>query len=143
MNVKAILSGKGRDVVTINPTATIAQAIAKLTAHRIGALVVLGPDRRVIGILSERDVVRALAGRGAAALDEPLAQAMTREVVICAETDAVSVIMERMTHGRFRHLPVLADERIVGIISIGDVVKTRLSEMEHESEAMRDYIQTA
>jgi CBS domain-containing protein len=143
MTVKTILSTKGREVITIGPTATLEEAISVLDKHRIGALVVLGADERVIGILSERDVVRALAERNASALKEPLSQCMTRIVVTCGECDTVSELMERMTHGRFRHIPVLEQDRLVGIISIGDVVKQRLTEMERESEALRDYIQTA
>ncbi|MPZ38363.1 MAG: CBS domain-containing protein [Rhizobiales bacterium] len=143
MTVKTILSTKGSEVITIGPTATLEEAIAILTKHRIGALVVLGADERVIGILSERDIVRALAERSANALKEPLAQCMTRIVVTCSECDTVSDLMERMTHGRFRHIPVMEQDRLVGIISIGDVVKQRLGEMERESEALRDYIQTA
>ncbi|WP_291854608.1 CBS domain-containing protein [Bradyrhizobium sp.] len=143
MTVKTILSTKGNNVVTIEPTATLEQAIAMLAQHRIGALVVTGAERCVIGILSERDVVRAMWTRGAAAFKEPLSQTMTREVVICVETDAINDIMERMSDGRFRHIPVVAQNRLVGIVSIGDVVKQRLSEMQSESEALRDYIQTA
>ena len=143
MTVKTILSTKGSEVITIGPNATLEEAIAVLNKHRIGALVVLGADQRVIGILSERDIVRAFAERSAGALKEPLAQTMTRIVVTCGETDTVSEIMERMTHGRFRHIPVLEQDRLVGIISIGDVVKQRLGEMERESEALKDYIQTA
>jgi CBS domain-containing protein len=104
---------------------------------------VLGPDRRVIGILSERDIVRALAERGAGVLSEPLAQVMTRKVVTCSESDSVGVLMERMTTGKFRHLPVIEDDRVIGVVSIGDVVKHRLQEIEQESAALRDYIQTA
>jgi CBS domain-containing protein len=143
MTVKTILSGKGSDVITIGPTATLEEAIAVLTKHRIGAVVVLGADQRVIGILSERDIVRALSERSATAMKEPLAQTMTRIVVTCSEADTVSDIMERMTRGRFRHIPVVEQDRLVGIISIGDVVKQRLGEMERESEALKDYIQTA
>jgi CBS domain-containing protein len=143
MNVKTILATKGSEVTTIAPAATLEEAIAVLSRHRIGALVVLGADQRVIGILSERDIVRALSERGANALKEQLAQTMTRGVVTCSETDSVSDLMERMTRGRFRHLPVLEQDRLIGIISIGDVVKQRLGEMERESEALRDYIQTA
>jgi CBS domain-containing protein len=143
MTVKTILSTKGSEVITIGPAVTLEDAIAILNRYRIGALVVLGADERVIGILSERDIVRALAEVGAAALKEPLSRSMTRIVVTCCEADTVSDLMERMTHGRFRHIPVLEQERLVGIISIGDVVKQRLSEMEREHEAMRDYIQTA
>jgi CBS domain-containing protein len=143
MTVKTILSTKGSEVITIGPNATLEEAIAVLSKHRIGALVVLGADQRVIGILSERDIVRALSERSAAALKEPLAQIMTRVVVTCGEADTVSDLMERMTRGRFRHIPVLEQDRLIGIISIGDVVKQRLGEMERESEALRDYIQTA
>jgi CBS domain-containing protein len=143
MTVKTILSTKGSEVITIGPTATLEEAIAVLSKRRIGALVVLGADERVIGILSERDIVRALAERSANALKEPLSKCMTRIVVTCGECDTVSELMERMTHGRFRHIPVMEEDRLVGIISIGDVVKQRLGEMERESEALRDYIQTA
>jgi CBS domain-containing protein len=143
MTVKAILSSKGDNVVTIEPTATLGSALAKLTRHNIGALVVLGPEQRLIGIWSERDVVRSLAQEGASVLDTPLAQVMTRKVSTCTEGDKVSAVMEQMTNGKFRHVPVLEGDRLVGIISIGDVVKHRLHEMEREQEAMRDYIRTA
>jgi CBS domain-containing protein len=143
MNVKTILSLKGSHVTTIDPTETLEAAVAILAKHRIGALVVLGADQRVIGILSERDIVRALAELGAGALTTPLAQVMTRKVVTCGEAETVGAIMERMTTGKFRHVPVLEQDRLVGIVSIGDVVKHRLSEIEHESAALRDYIQTA
>jgi CBS domain-containing protein len=143
MTVKAILSNKGRDVFTIEPTTTLASAIRMLHERHIGALVVLGADERVIGILSERDIVRALAEKGAAALTATLSQVMTRKVETCGEAETIASIMERMTAGKFRHVPVLEQERIVGIESIGDVVKYRLMEMERESMALRDYIQKA
>jgi CBS domain-containing protein len=143
MIVKSILSAKGSEVISIEPTATLEAAVAKLTKHRIGALLVLGPDRRVIGILSERDIVRALGERGADALKEPLSQVMTRNVVTCSQSDTVGVLMERMTTGRFRHLPVVEQDQLIGIVSIGDVVKHRLQEIEQEAGALRDYIQTA
>jgi CBS domain-containing protein len=143
MTVKTVLSHKGSEVFTIEPTATLEEAIAVLNRRRVGALVVLGAEGRIIGILSERDVVRALSEHGAEALAQPLAQSMTRTVVTCGMADTISELMERMTHGRFRHIPVVEQDRLVGIISIGDVVKQRLSEMERESEALRDYIQTA
>ena len=143
MNVKTILSTKGSDVITIGPHATLEAAIATLTEHRIGALVVLGADERIIGILSERDIVRALAERGAGALTTPLAQVMTRKVVTCSETETVGAIMEQMTTGKFRHVPVLEQDRLVGIVSIGDVVKFRLATMQHESQSMRDYVLAA
>ena len=143
MNVKTILSLKGSQVTTIEPHATLEAAVALLAKHRIGALVVLGADQRLIGILSERDIVRALAELGASALTTPLAQVMTRKVVTCSQSDTVGVLMERMTTGKFRHLPVVEQDQVIGVISIGDVVKQRLSEIEHESAALRDYIQTA
>jgi CBS domain-containing protein len=143
MDVKTILTGKGSDIVTIEPNASLEVAIATLAKHRIGALVVLGADRRVIGILSERDIVRTLAELGADALAKPVAQVMTRKVVTCGAADTVVAIMERMTTGKFRHVPVIEQDQLIGIVSIGDVVKHRLWEMEHESAALRDYIQTA
>jgi CBS domain-containing protein len=143
MDVKTILTGKGSDIITIEPNASLEVAIATLAKHRIGALVVLGADRRVIGILSERDIVRTLAELGADALAKPVAQVMTRKVVTCSAADTVVAIMERMTTGKFRHVPVIEQDQLIGIVSIGDVVKHRLWEMEHESAALRDYIQTA
>jgi CBS domain-containing protein len=143
MIVKSILSEKGADVVTIEPTANVADAARILSERRIGALVVTGAGERVVGIVSERDIVRALARHGADALKLPLTEVMTRKVVTCTREDTVSVLMERMTSGKFRHLPVVEAERLVGIISIGDVVKLRVAEMELEQNALRDYIQTA
>ena len=125
MNVKTILALKGNSVTTIEPTATLERAVALLTKHRIGALVVLGADQRIIGILSERDIVRAFAELGASALTTPLAQIMTRKVVTCSEADTVAAIMELMTTGKFRHVPVLEQERLVGIVSIGDLARAK------------------
>jgi len=143
MTVKAILSRKGRDVLTIAPTANLSAAVQLLAERRIGALVVTGPDNRVAGILSERDIVRTLAARGTEALSDNVAVVMTRKVVTCAEADTIAVIMERMTDGKFRHLPVVDQGQLVGVISIGDVVKSRVEEIERESEALREYIATA
>ena len=143
MTVKAILSSKGRDVSTIRPDATLAEAAQLLSERRIGALVVESAKEAVAGLLSERDIVHAVASHGHAALGLAVEQVMTRKVVTCREGDTVGVIMERMTTGKFRHLPVVEDGRLVGIVSIGDVVKYRLSEMEQESTALRDYILTA
>jgi CBS domain-containing protein len=143
MTVKAILSRKGSDVLTIEPTATLAAAVELLAARRIGAVVITGPDRQVIGILSERDIVRAFAASGAAALDQQVGQVMTRKVMTCTEAETVASLMERMTQGKFRHLPVVERGRLVGIVSIGDIVKHRLGEMENESSALREYILTA
>jgi CBS domain-containing protein len=143
MTVKAILSHKGTDVVTADPNATLGDAVRMLGAHRIGALVVTGADRRIVGIVSERDVVRVLAEKGPQALDAPIAEVMTRRVMTCSLRDTVSELMERMTEGKFRHLPVVEQGRLAGIVSIGDVVKSRVREMENESAALRDYIRTA
>jgi CBS domain-containing protein len=143
MNVKAILAAKGGDVTSVEPTADLEAAARLLVAHRIGALVIRGAGGRVAGILSERDIVRALAERGAAALGLPVGQVMTREVETCGENDSVASLMERMTAGKFRHMPVVEQGRLIGLISIGDVVKQRVEEFERESEAMRDYIRTA
>jgi CBS domain-containing protein len=143
MTVSIILAGKGRHVVTIEPGANLADAAQLLSEKRIGAALVLGADHRVVGIISERDIVRALAERGAAVLAEPVSQIMTRKVETCNESEPVSSIMERMTAGKFRHVPVVTQGRLVGIVSIGDVVKHRLHEMERESTAMREYILSA
>jgi CBS domain-containing protein len=143
MTVKAILSAKGGDVITIDPTTNVAAAVKILAEKKIGALVVTGPDRRVIGIVSERDIVQELAAHGTASLDLPLTDVMTRKVMTCSASDTISSVMERMTDGKFRHLPVVEQGRLAGIISIGDVVKHRLHEMEREQSALRDYIQTA
>jgi CBS domain-containing protein len=143
MIVKSILSAKGSDVATIAPTATLAEATKILAEQKIGALLVTGAGGRITGIVSERDIVRALAQFGGGALQLQLTDVMTRKVVTCAPGDTVSVLMERMTAGKFRHLPVMDDGDLVGIISIGDVVKYRLTELQFEQDAMRDYIQTA
>jgi CBS domain-containing protein len=143
MTVGIILTRKGREVVTVELSATLGQAAKLLAEKRIGAALILGADHRIAGILSERDVVRALAEHGAGALDLPVSRTMTRKVETCSEGEAVSSIMERMTVGKFRHMPIVDQGRLVGIISIGDVVKHHVHEMERESRAMRDYIQTA
>lgn len=143
MNVKTILAAKGDNVITIEPTATLKAAVETLTKYRIGAVVISGAGGRLAGILSERDIMRALAEHGAETLSLPVGQVMTRDVVTCSEDDPVAELMERMTAGRFRHLPVVNKGRLVGLISIGDVVKQRVDEVERESEAMRDYIRSA
>ena len=143
MTVKVILNGKGRDVAVTEPQATLEDAAKLLSQRRIGALVVLGADQRVIGIISERDIVHALASRGSTALQEPVAQAMTRNVITCSDVDTVVSVMETMTQGKYRHVPVVENGRLCGIVSIGDLVKHRLHEMEQESRAMQDYIRTA
>jgi CBS domain-containing protein len=143
MTVKAILSRKGYDVVTIEPSAMLTAAMKLLSERRIGALVITGPDQRIVGILSERDIVRTLAERGPSVLNEPLADVMTRKVMTCSQGDTVCEIMERMTSGKFRHMPVVEQGRLIGIVSIGDIVKSRVEEMEHEHAALNDYIRSA
>jgi len=143
MTVRAILDLKGRDVTTITPDKTLGDAASLLSQHKIGALVGTGADRRVTGILSERDIVKAVSAGGAAALEEKIAARMIREVITCGPQDTMAELMGHMTAGRFRHLPVVENGRLVGIISIGDVGKHRLAEMERESSALRDYIRTA
>ncbi len=143
MIVSIILADKGREVVTIEPGASLARAAKLLAEKRIGAALILGADLRLVGIISERDIVQAIAARGAAALDEPVSQTMTRKVETCNENETISSIMERMTNGKFRHVPVVDQGRLAGIVSIGDVVKHRLQQVERESAAMRDYILTA
>ena len=143
MTVKAILDRKGSDVATIEPTADLASAVKLLAARRIGALVVTSSEREIAGIVSERDIIRVLAEFGAAALEQPVGQVMTRKVVTCTRADTMSSIMELMTAGKFRHLPVVEGNKLIGIISIGDVVKYRVQQIEFESAALRDYIRTA
>ncbi|HXM85075.1 MAG TPA: CBS domain-containing protein [Stellaceae bacterium] len=142
MNVEAILKAKGRDVVTIAPEATINDAVLLLRRKRIGALVIggaAGPE----GILSERDIVRALADYGARIFDLPVSALMTRRVITCTPKDSVSGLMAEMTARRIRHLPVVEDGALIGIVSIGDVVKHHLDEVEHEANALRQFIASA
>ena len=140
MTVRTILSHKGRDVVTIAPTATLSEAVKLLSERRIGAVVVTGADNRVAGILSERDIVRVIGERGHAALEENVGAVMTRKVVTCTETDTIAFIMERMTAGKFRHLPVVDGGQVVGIVSIGDLVKAVIEEQQQTIEQLESYI---
>ena len=142
MTVRAILDTKGHQIESVEPDARLSAAIRTLAERKIGAVLVLSQGR-IEGILSERDIVRALGGRGAAVLDEPVSAVMTRKVVSCKQADTVAAIMEMMTSGKFRHLPVVEDDRVVGLISIGDIVKWRVGEYEAEQEALREYIKTA
>jgi CBS domain-containing protein len=142
MTVAAILAQKGRDVVTITAAKTVADAVALLGEHKIGALVVVENKDRIVGIISERDIVKSLAKKGPEMLTEPVASIMTRNVVTCIERETINDVMGRMTRGRFRHLPVAAGGRLTGIVSIGDVVKARIEEVEREAEEMRTYIAT-
>jgi CBS domain-containing protein len=140
MTVATILKTKGRDIITLAPHRTMADAVRTLSDKRIGAIVIAGGDGAIVGILSERDVVRAIGQDGPDGLTHPISRHMTAKVETARESDTVYEIMERMTLGKFRHIPVVENGRIAGIISIGDVVKHRLAEMEAEARAMRDYI---
>src|SRR6185295_18525735 len=142
MTVRAILDSKGHDVLSVEPEAKLSAAIKLLGERKIGAVLVMNASR-LEGILSERDIVRVLGERGARVLDEPVSSVMTRKVVSCRQSDTVAGIMEMMTLGKFRHLPVIEEGAVVGLISIGDVVKWRVREFENEQEALRDYIKTA
>lgn len=143
MTVASILADKGHDIVTATEDETIADICRRLTQHKIGAILVTGPDGAIVGILSERDIVKACAGHGSAALDRSASDLMTRSVVTVTPDDTIATVMERMTSGRFRHMPVLKNGRIIGVISIGDVVKHRIAQAEREAEEMRSYIATA
>jgi CBS domain-containing protein len=140
MNVAAILKQKGRAVTTASPAATLLEIARKLTAKRIGAIVIVGARGEVVGIISERDIIRALSDTGPDCLSHAVSGVMTREVVTCQETDTLDELMAMMTARRFRHLPVVSDGALAGIISIGDVVKHHVAEVEMEATAMREYI---
>lgn len=143
MTVRSILEEKGRDVFTIGPDETLMAAIRLLAGKRIGAVVVLRLDGGIGGILSERDVVRALAEGGSEALTKPISAFMTSKVQVCREENTVNDVMEVMTRVRFRHLPVENGGKLVGLVSIGDVVKRRIEDVEREAEDIKAYIATA
>jgi CBS domain-containing protein len=140
VNVAAILRQKGRAVTTVSPSVTLLDVANKLAAKRIGAIVVVGARGEVAGIISERDIIRALSEGGSECVARPVSEIMTRQVVTCQETDTLDELMAMMTAKRFRHLPVVTDKALVGIISIGDVVKHHVAEVKMEATAMRDYI---
>ncbi len=142
MLVSDILNHKGREVLTVSPEDPLEAVVALLTQRRIGAVVVMdGQD--IAGIVSERDIVRCIAAHGMDGLARKARDAMTSEVMTCGEDDRIEEIMARMTEGRFRHMPVLNAGLLIGIVSIGDVVKARLEQYERETQAMREYIATA
>jgi len=143
MTVAHILSEKGSSVATVQPERTLDEAIQLLADKSIGALVVTDEAQTVVGIISERDIMRAVARQGAAALDTPITSHMTREVATCRRETTNDEVMRLMTDGRFRHMPVCEHGKLVGIVSIGDVVKRRLPTLEAEQQAMRDYITKA
>jgi CBS domain-containing protein len=142
MTVRSILDSKGHQVLSVEPDAKLSAAVQILGGKKIGAVLVMNQGR-MEGILSERDIVRVLSERGAAALEEPVSGVMTRKVVSCRQSDTVAGIMEMMTLGKFRHLPVVEDGKVVGLISIGDIVKRRVQEYETEQEALQNYIKSA
>jgi CBS domain-containing protein len=138
MSLKTILAAKGGNIICVEPTADLAAAATLLSKHRIGALVVLDAGGRLVGILSERDIVRMMSDRGSAALRLRVAQVMTRKVSTCDVNDSIGSVMDRMTKGKFRHMPVLDNGRIAGLVSIGDVLKLHiesLGEQVHQLEA--------
>jgi CBS domain-containing protein len=140
MNVAAILRQKRGEIASAQPGQRLAEVAELLSARRIGAVPVLGPGGRIEGIFSERDIVHALAAHGAAALAMPVAALMTREVTTATPATTVAEAMEMMTAGRFRHLPVMEAGRMVGIVSIGDVVKARIDAQAHEVDSLRAYV---
>ncbi|WP_421729411.1 CBS domain-containing protein [Brevundimonas sp.] len=139
MLVSEILKTKGGAVFSVTPDILVSEAIAELERKRVGALMVCDGDR-VAGVFSERDVVRALASDGAAALAQPVSHYMSTQVVFAEPNEAVSVLMGRMTDRRIRHLPILHQGRLAGVVSIGDVVKCQIAEATHEAESLRTYI---
>ena len=143
MRVSTIIQSKGAEIHTISPAATIADAVARLRDLRIGALVVSGDGASIDGIISERDIVHGLAGNGEGLLDRRVADLMTVEVVTCTPEDTGRGVLSYMTERRIRHVPVIEDGKLAGMVSIGDVVKSRLDEIMREAEALRDYISQA
>ena len=142
MTVARIINEKGRDVVTTGPAASLAEVAALLSEKRIGAVLVMDGDT-LLGILSERDIVRGLARHGGEALNKLASDCMTARVVTCRPEDTINDVMQKMTTGRFRHLPVIENGRLAGLVSIGDIVKRRIEEVEREAEQIREYIATA
>ncbi len=142
MIVAQILASKGRDVATTTPDRSISDVVGELATRKIGALVVTERGR-VVGIVSERDIVKTIGLKGPEILADPVSSIMTRDVITCREGETINGVMTRMTRRRFRHLPVVEDGELVGIISIGDVVKARIEEVEYEADELRTYIATA
>ena len=144
MQVRHILQEKGRDIIGVADSTTLAEAARILAQHHIGALMIQDSGGALAGIFSERDLVRAVAEDGPLALSRAIAAYMSRQVTTCHESDTVEDLMEMMTRGRFRHVPVLDErQRLAGMISIGDVVKTRIAETLSEANSLRDYISAA
>jgi CBS domain-containing protein len=142
VNIAQLLKAKGRAVTTARPGLKLLDIIASLASKRIGAIIVVGDKGELAGIISERDIIHALAKSGEAVLQDPVSKHMTRDVVTCQESTTIDEVMELMTQGRFRHITVIEDGALVGIISIGDVVKNHIAEVEMEVTAMRGYFAT-
>ena len=140
MLVRHVLEMKGAVVATVPTDATLTDVARLLAEHGVGALVVSDDGETIAGIVSERDLARAIARQGADALGVAVTAAMTSEVQTCGPDDTIDSLMETMTSGRFRHLPVTVDDRLTGIVSIGDVVKNRLAELQTESKVLHDYL---
>lgn len=143
MSVAHILAYKGTEVVTITPRRTLLDVSAEMASRGIGALVVVDVEEEVVGLIAERDIVNAIARYGVEALFDEVSRHMTSNPTVVAEDESVDATMEAMTTGRRRHLPVLRDGRLAGLVSIGDVVKYRIDEIDSERRALRDYIATA
>ena len=143
MTVGRILSKKGNSVTTVLPHTTMREVVDVLAAKHIGALVITDPDGAMVGIVSERDVVRALANHGEGAMAAEVSRFMTRDVVTATEDESVIRVAQKMSTGRFRHMPVIAGGRLIGLVSTGDAIKYRLEEMEAEQSVLREYIATA
>ncbi|MBV9514721.1 MAG: CBS domain-containing protein [Mycobacteriaceae bacterium] len=139
MRIADVLRSKGSTVATISPDAKVSELLAGMAQHNIGAMVVMGPDA-LLGIVSERDVVRRLTERGADLLDQPVSEIMTSVVVTCGPGDSVDMLTGLMTENRVRHVPVIANGELAGIVSIGDVVKTRMEELKAAQEQLQTYI---
>lgn len=143
MRVADLLKNKGDNIISIPAECSVAEAVKVLCDNKIGAAVVLDKEGNLAGILSERDLCRGLGAEGASLLDQPATSLMTAEVMTCTPDDTVDAIMRTMTEGRFRHMPVMKNGQLCGVISIGDVVKSRIDDLEHEANAMRQYISGA
>jgi CBS domain-containing protein len=139
MRIADVLRNKGASVATITPETSVAGLLTELTVHNIGAMVVVSPDG-LVGIVSERDVVRHLHTHGASALSRPISKIMTATVATCTKSDTVDSLSVLMTKNRVRHVPVLDGKKLIGIVSIGDVVKTRMEELEAEQQQLQSYI---
>lgn len=143
MSVAHILAGKGNRVVTTTPDRTLHEVAQVMSSHSIGAIIVCGAKGEIVGILSERDIMRSVANQGVRALDERVSSHMTKNVSTSTPDTTVIMVMQKMTAGRFRHMPIVSDGELVGIVSIGDLIKHRLSELEGEQQALKEYIASA